>query len=65
LFSLLMGIPAGMVNKDLLVAVLRLPKAIAVMVGTLFHLRKADKTFIHTEHTKTEVSNSLFKDAKN
>jgi cellulose synthase/poly-beta-1,6-N-acetylglucosamine synthase-like glycosyltransferase len=65
LFSLLMGIPAGMVNKDLLVAVLRLPKAIAVMVGTLFQLRKADKTFIHTEHTKTEVSNSLFKDAKN
>jgi cellulose synthase/poly-beta-1,6-N-acetylglucosamine synthase-like glycosyltransferase len=63
--SLLMGIPASMVNKDLLVAVLRLPKAIAVMVGTLFHLRKANKTFIHTVHTKTEVSNSLFKDAKN
>jgi hypothetical protein len=31
------------------------------MVGTLFQIRKANKTFIHTVHTKTEVSNSLFK----
>jgi len=59
-----MGVPANMVNRDLLVAVLQLPKAVAVMVGTLFQIRKANKTFIHTVHTKTEVSNSLFKDVK-
>ena len=64
LSSLVMGVPANMVNRDLLVAVLQLPKAVAVMVGTLFQIRKANKTLIHTVHTKTEVSNSLFKDVK-
>jgi len=62
ILSLLMGIPSSLFNKELLLALLRLPKAIAVMVGTLFHLKKANKSFIHTVHTKTEVSNSLFKD---
>jgi cellulose synthase/poly-beta-1,6-N-acetylglucosamine synthase-like glycosyltransferase len=64
LSCLMMGVPGNMVNRDLLIAILRLPKAIAVMVGTLFQIRKANKTFIHTVHTKTEVSNSLFKDVK-
>jgi cellulose synthase/poly-beta-1,6-N-acetylglucosamine synthase-like glycosyltransferase len=63
LLSLLMGIPSSLFNKELLLALLRLPKAIAVMVGTLFHLKKANKSFIHTVHTKTKVSNSLFKDS--
>jgi cellulose synthase/poly-beta-1,6-N-acetylglucosamine synthase-like glycosyltransferase len=62
--SLLMGVPAAMINKQLLVAILRLPKAVAVMVGALFQIRKSNKTFIHTVHTKTEISNSLFKDAE-
>lgn len=62
LFSLLMGLPRALVNKDLLVALLRLPKAIVVMVGTLFHIKKANKTFIHTVHTKTEISNTVFKE---
>ena len=61
MFCLMVGVPANMVNRRLLVAILQLPKAVLVMVGTLFQLRKANKTFIHTEHTKTEVSNSLFK----
>jgi cellulose synthase/poly-beta-1,6-N-acetylglucosamine synthase-like glycosyltransferase len=61
LLSLMMGVPANMVNRRLLVAILQLPKAVLVMVGTLFQMRKANKTFIHTVHTKTEVSNSLFK----
>ncbi len=60
LFSLLLGIPAPMYNKQLLVALLRLPKAFLIMLGTLLHLKKANKTFIHTVHTKTEVSNDLF-----
>ncbi len=61
LLTLLMGIPAAMYNRDLLMAVARLPKAIAVMVGALFQIRKSNQTFIHTVHTKTEVSNSSFK----
>jgi cellulose synthase/poly-beta-1,6-N-acetylglucosamine synthase-like glycosyltransferase len=62
LMSLAMGVPAELVNRDLWVAILRLPRAIAVMVGTLFHIRKADKTFIHTVHTKTEIGNNAFRD---
>ena len=65
LFSLLMGVPASMFNRDLLKAILRLPKAIAVMVGTLFHIRKSNKVFIHTVHTKTEISNTVFNDKMN
>jgi cellulose synthase/poly-beta-1,6-N-acetylglucosamine synthase-like glycosyltransferase len=64
LSSLVMGVPSNMVNRDLMVAMLQLPKAVLVMVGTLFQIRKANKTFIHTVHTKTEVSNTLFKDVK-
>ena len=62
LFSLGMGVPRALVNRDLVQAVLRLPKAIFLMVGTLFQIKKANKTFIHTVHTKTEVSNNLYKD---
>ncbi len=62
LVSLAMGIPAELVNRDLWMAILRLPRAIAVMVGTLFHIRKANKTFIHTVHTKTEIGNNPFRD---
>jgi cellulose synthase/poly-beta-1,6-N-acetylglucosamine synthase-like glycosyltransferase len=60
LLTLGMGVPAAMVNRDLLRALLTLPRAIGIMFGTLLHLKKANKTFIHTVHTKTGVSNSLF-----
>ncbi len=62
LLAMGMGVPARMVNGDLLRALLTLPRAIAIMFGTLLHLKKANRTFIHTVHTKTEVSNSLFND---
>jgi cellulose synthase/poly-beta-1,6-N-acetylglucosamine synthase-like glycosyltransferase len=62
--GLVMGVPGELVNKDLLKAVMRLPKAIIVMAGTIFQLKKANKTFIHTVHTKTKVSNSLFNDTR-
>ena len=64
LLSLAFGLPVAFLNRDLLVAVLRLPKAIIVMIGALFQVKKANKTFIHTVHTKTEISNALFKDKK-
>jgi cellulose synthase/poly-beta-1,6-N-acetylglucosamine synthase-like glycosyltransferase len=60
LLTLAISVPAELINKDLGRALLSLPKAIFVMAGTLLHLKKANKTFIHTLHTKTEVSNSLF-----
>lgn len=62
LLSLLLGIPRMLINKDFFTALLRLPGAVFVMIGTLFHLRKANKSFIHTVHDKNEVTNPLYKD---
>jgi cellulose synthase/poly-beta-1,6-N-acetylglucosamine synthase-like glycosyltransferase len=63
--SMIIALPKALVNRRLFVAVLQLPKAVAVMVGTIFQINKANKTFIHTVHTKTEVSNTLFNDHGN
>ena len=60
LFSLMIAIPRVLLNRDLLTALLKLPKAIFVMAGALLQLKKSHKAFIHTVHTKTEISNSLF-----
>lgn len=65
LLSLGMGMPASLMNRDLLVAVLRLPRAIIVMIGALFQVKKSNRTFIHTVHTKTEIGNTLFRGKKN
>ncbi len=62
LLALIMGVPGAMVNRDLLRALLTLPRAVFIMFGTLLHLKKANKTFIHTVHTKTGVSNTMFND---
>ena len=62
LFSLMIAIPRVLLNRDLLSALLKLPKAIFVMAGGLLQMRKSQKVFIHTVHTKTEISNSLFND---
>ncbi|HVU95081.1 MAG TPA: glycosyltransferase [Puia sp.] len=61
-FSLRMGIPNSMINKDFWRAVAKLPGAVMIMFGTLFHLRRGHKSFIHTVHTKTDVSNEFFRD---
>lgn len=65
LLSMMMGVPSSLVNRDLLLALLQLPRAVFIMFGTLLHLRKANKTFIHTVHTKTEVSNPVLKNTTN
>jgi cellulose synthase/poly-beta-1,6-N-acetylglucosamine synthase-like glycosyltransferase len=65
LVSMIFALPKELVNRDLFYAALRLPKAVIVMAGTIFQIKKANKTFIHTVHTKTEVSNTLFKDHGN
>jgi cellulose synthase/poly-beta-1,6-N-acetylglucosamine synthase-like glycosyltransferase len=59
-FSLLIAIPRVLLNLDLLSALMKLPKAIFVMAGALLQMKKSHKVFIHTVHTKTEISNSLF-----
>ena len=65
IFSLLIALPKELINKDLVTAIFRLPKAVLMMIAALFQIKKSNKTFIHTVHTKTEVSNTLFKDHVN
>jgi cellulose synthase/poly-beta-1,6-N-acetylglucosamine synthase-like glycosyltransferase len=57
---LAVALPFDMLNKKFFIAIVRLPKAIFVMFGALFHIKKSNKTFIHTVHTKTQITNSLF-----
>ena len=57
-FTIIISLPSGLINKDLGHAILKLPKAIRLMAGTLFQGKKANKTFIHTVHTRTEVTNT-------
>lgn len=64
MLTLALALPAGLINRDLWRAILRLPRAVGLMLGTLFQVKKANKTFIHTVHTKTEVSNYLFTENK-
>ena len=58
--SMLIAIPAELKNKKLLNALLQLPKAIILMIGNLFRMKKAKKVFIHTIHTKNEITNPLY-----
>lgn len=62
--TMVMGLDKGLINKDFWRAVLNLPKAIGLMTGSLFQVKKSNKTFIHTVHTKTEVTNYLFTENK-
>ncbi len=64
MLTLALALPASLINRDLWRAVLRLPRAVGLMLGTLFQVKKANKTFIHTVHTKTEVTNYLFTENK-
>ena len=63
--SMVISLPKVLVNKNFFFAVLQLPKAVGLMIGTIFQIHRANKTFIHTVHTKTEVSNTLFNDHGN
>ncbi|QEH42589.1 glycosyltransferase family 2 protein [Chitinophaga sp. XS-30] len=57
--SLLLPIPRKFFSKYLLTAMLSLPRAMGIMVLLLFRLKGANKTFIHTKHTKTAIDNPL------
>lgn len=65
LLTLAISLPTVLINKDLLHAIVHLPKAISEMVMAFFQMKKANKSFIHTIHTKTKVSNTLYKDHGN
>ncbi|MFT7157710.1 MAG: cellulose synthase/poly-beta-1,6-N-acetylglucosamine synthase-like glycosyltransferase, partial [Parvicella sp.] len=60
LLSLLIALPLKFFNKKLLFSVISLPGAFLNMFLLLFRLKGADKNFIHTEHNKTDIDNSIF-----
>jgi cellulose synthase/poly-beta-1,6-N-acetylglucosamine synthase-like glycosyltransferase len=49
-FSMLISIPGKFWNKQFLIALMALPKGFWLMFQTLFKLKGANKTFIHTAH---------------
>jgi cellulose synthase/poly-beta-1,6-N-acetylglucosamine synthase-like glycosyltransferase len=59
LITLAMALPKAYYGKDLARALLRLPGAIGLMALNLLQLRSANKTFIHTLHTRTSISNNV------
>ena len=64
ILTLLIAIPHELFTIQLLKSVMLLPKAIFLMAGNVFKVKNANKTFIHTVHSKTTVSNILFENAK-
>jgi cellulose synthase/poly-beta-1,6-N-acetylglucosamine synthase-like glycosyltransferase len=58
--TLAIALPPILINKKLFYAILKMPETVGAMVLTVFQIKNADKTFIHTVHTKTEVSNALY-----
>jgi cellulose synthase/poly-beta-1,6-N-acetylglucosamine synthase-like glycosyltransferase len=58
--SMVIAIPSELKTKELLNALLQLPKAIILMMGSLFKMKKAKNVFIHTVHTKNEITNPLY-----
>ncbi len=59
--ALIVAIPLELKNKNLVTALVQLPKAISLMIFNLFRLKKAKQVFIHTVHTKSEITNPLYK----
>lgn len=62
--SLLLPIPGLFFRKYMLKALVNLPHAMFLMVMLLFRMKGANKTFIHTRHTKTGINNPLLDAAR-
>jgi cellulose synthase/poly-beta-1,6-N-acetylglucosamine synthase-like glycosyltransferase len=55
--SLAMALPRMLLKANyLFIALRKLPKATLVMFSALFQLKQANKTFIHTVHTKNKIT---------
>lgn len=60
ILTLLIALPKELFNKKMIPAIMQLPKAVFLMTASLFTIKKAKNVFIHTVHTKTEISNPLY-----
>jgi cellulose synthase/poly-beta-1,6-N-acetylglucosamine synthase-like glycosyltransferase len=57
--SLLLPLPGKFYTKYLFTVLVNLPRVIGIMLSLLFKLKGANKTFIHTKHSKTNIDNPL------
>lgn len=57
--SMLLPLPGKFYSKYLLTVILNLPRVVGIMVALVFKLKGANKTFIHTKHSKTTIDNPL------
>ncbi|WP_340152611.1 glycosyltransferase family 2 protein [uncultured Marivirga sp.] len=48
--TLLLAVPKAYFNKNLIYAILRIPKLLFTMLGILFKMKESKRTFIHTPH---------------
>jgi cellulose synthase/poly-beta-1,6-N-acetylglucosamine synthase-like glycosyltransferase len=60
LAAIAIALPKKMINRDLWKALLTLPWAIFLMTKAVFQIPKANNSFIHTMHSKKEVTSHLF-----
>ena len=58
--ALLIALPVRFFNRNFFRALSRLPHAFFIMLRSLLRMKGANKSFIHTTHTKTEVDNTVF-----
>ena len=52
--SLFLALPLKFYNRDLIKALINIPKAFFYMLKALFSIKGADKKFIHTPHTSSD-----------
>lgn len=57
--SLLLPLPGKFFTNYMWVVIRNLPRVIGIMLAVVFKLKGANKTFIHTAHSKTEINNPL------
>lgn len=50
IIAMMLPLPAQLMNKQMLRAILKVPVLAVIMIGNLFKLKGANKKFIHTEH---------------
>ena len=54
IISLFLALPLKFYNRDLIRALINIPKAFFYMLKALFSIKGADKKFIHTPHTSSD-----------
>ena len=58
--ALLNALPLKFINLRFFKAISKLPQAFFIMLRSFLRMKGANRKFIHTTHTKTEIDNTIF-----